>query len=155
MKIPDQGLWTADTEDVWLEMKGEEFSIRAIEPGWYGTMRRVRLNRDIYDDPMDRKERLEVMFTTIAVHEMDFTSLNYYLSHAEKSLFRCQRIVNLRTERGYRALTGLVYRALTDGEIIDKEYLPQDPTDPNLIMYMPFNTVENNEMKEQIGRAHV
>ena len=32
MKIPDQGLWTADTEDVWLEMKGEEFSIRAIEP---------------------------------------------------------------------------------------------------------------------------
>lgn len=110
MKIPDQGLWTADTEDVWLEMKGEEFSIRAIEPGWYGTMRRVRLNRDIYDDPMDRKERLEVMFTTIAVHEMDFTSLNYYLSHAEKSLFRCQRIANLRTERGYRALTGLVYR---------------------------------------------
>lgn len=99
MKIPDQGLWTADTEDVWLEMKGEEFSIRAIEPGWYGTMRRVRLNRDIYDDPMDRKERLEVMFTTIAVHEMDFTSLNYYLSHAEKSLFRCQRIANLRTER--------------------------------------------------------
>lgn len=60
MKIPDQGLWTADTEDVWLEMKGEEFSIRAIEPGWYGTMRRVRLNRDIYDDPMDRKERLEI-----------------------------------------------------------------------------------------------
>lgn len=92
MKIPDQGLWTADTEDVWHEMKGEEFSIRAIEPGWYGTIRRVRLDRDIYDDPMDRKERLEVMFTTIAVHEMDFTSLNYYLSHAEKSLFRCQRI---------------------------------------------------------------
>ena len=108
MKIPDQGLWTADTEDVWLEMRGEEFSIRAIEPGWYGTMRRVRLNRDIYDDPMDRKERLEVMFTTIAVHEMDFTSLNYYLSHAEKSL------------------TGLVYREVTDGIRREQTLMPEE-----------------------------
>ena len=104
----------------------KEFSIRAIEPGWYGTMRRVRLNRDIYDDPMDRKERLEVMFTTIAVHEMDFTSLNYYLSHAEKSLFRCQRIVNLRTERGYRALTGLVYREVTDGIRREQTLMPEE-----------------------------
>lgn len=126
MKIPDQGLWTADTEDVWHEMKGEEFSIRAIEPGWYGTIRRVRLDRDIYDDPMDRKERLEVMFTTIAVHEMDFTSLNYYLSHAEKSLFRCQRIANLRTERGYRALTGLVYREVTDGIRREQTLMPEE-----------------------------
>mgnify|MGYP001756137126 len=46
-------------------------------------------------------------------------------------------------------------RALTDGEIIDKEYLPQDPTDPNLIMYMPFNTVENNEMKELTGNWEI
>ena len=89
-------------------------------------MRRVRLNRDIYDDPMDRKERLEVMFTTIAVHEMDFTSLNYYLSHAEKSLFRCQRIANLRTERGYRALTGLVYREVTDGIPREQTLMPEE-----------------------------
>lgn len=46
-------------------------------------------------------------------------------------------------------------RALTDGEIIDKEYLPQDPTDPSLIMYMPFNTVENNGMEELTGNWEI
>ena len=46
-------------------------------------------------------------------------------------------------------------RALTEGEIIDKEYLPQDPTDPSLIMYMPFNTVENNEMRELTGNWEI
>uniref|UniRef100_UPI0025F33AA4 arylamine N-acetyltransferase family protein n=1 Tax=uncultured Eubacterium sp. TaxID=165185 RepID=UPI0025F33AA4 len=126
MEIPAQGLWRADPEDVWHEMKGEEFSIRAIEPGWYGTMRRVRLERDIYEDPFNRKERLEVMFTTIAVHEIDFTSLNYYLSHAAESLFHRQRIVNLRTERGYRALTGLVYREVADGIRREQTLIPEE-----------------------------
>ena len=42
-------------------------------------------------------------------------------------------------------------RALTEGEIVDKEYLPQDPADPSLIMYMPFTKVENNGMEELTG----
>ena len=42
-------------------------------------------------------------------------------------------------------------RALTEGEIIDKEYLPQDPTDPSLIMYMPFTKTEDGQMKELTG----
>lgn len=112
--------------DVWQQLRGEEFCIRAIEPGWYGTMRRVYLDKDIYDDPMDRKERLEVMFSTITVHEMDFISLNYYLSHAEQSLFLQHRKINLRTTHGYRALTDLMYREVTDGVREERELNPEE-----------------------------
>lgn len=42
-------------------------------------------------------------------------------------------------------------RALTEGEIVDKEYLPQDISDPDLIMYMPFTKVEGNGMEELTG----
>lgn len=46
-------------------------------------------------------------------------------------------------------------RALTVGELIDKEYLPQDPKDPDLLMYMPFTKSEDGQMKELTGNWEV
>lgn len=46
-------------------------------------------------------------------------------------------------------------KALTEGEIVDKEYLPQDPKDPDLIMYMPFTKEEGDEMKELTGNWEI
>ncbi len=46
-------------------------------------------------------------------------------------------------------------RALTEGEIIDKEYLPQDVSDPSLIMYAPFTKVADNGVEELTGNWEV
>ena len=129
MELPAGDGWVKDAPDIWRQMRGEEFCIRPIEPGWYGTMRRVQLDRDIYDDPFDRKERLEVMFCTAEVHEMDFISLNYYLSQSDDSMFRQRRVVNLRTAHGYRALTNYTYREVNDGIRQEKELTPEERPD--------------------------
>ena len=76
-----------------------------------------------------------------------FETSPIYFSDMKKC---CLFIGNTQYTNVYIREARMWNRALTDGEIIDKEYLPQDPTDPNLIMYMPFNTVENNEMKEEL-----
>lgn len=41
--------------------------------------------------------------------------------------------------------------ALTEGELIDKLYLPQDPQDPNLLMYLPFTKTEEKDPVELTG----
>ena len=43
MELPAGDGWVKDAPDIWRQMRGEEFCIRPIEPGWYGTMRRVQL----------------------------------------------------------------------------------------------------------------
>ena len=129
MELPVGDGWVKDAPDIWRKMRGEEFCIRPIEPGWYGTMRRVQLDRDIYNDPFDRKERLEVMFCMAEVHEMDFISLNYYLSQSDDSMFRQRRVVNLRTAHGYRALTNNTYREVSDGIRQEKELISEELLD--------------------------
>lgn len=128
MELPAGEGWRKDAPDVWKQMHGEEFCIRPIEPGWYGTVRRVKMDSDIYDDPFDRKERLEVMFCLAEVHEIDFTSMNYYLSQSDASMFRQRRVVNLRTTHGYRALTDNTYREVVDGNrqerVLTEEEIP-------------------------------
>lgn len=42
-------------------------------------------------------------------------------------------------------------KALTEGELIDKLYLPQDPQDPNLLMYMPFTKTDQKDPEELTG----
>ncbi len=108
-------------EGTWQEMKGEYFCVRKIERNWYGTIRKVDPDRDIYDDPMDRRERLEIMFCDAAVHEIDFVTLNHFLSQSERSKFRQGRIVNLRTPDGYRALTNRTYREVIRGSRTERE----------------------------------
>ena len=81
-----------------------------------------------------------------------FETSPIYFSDMKKC---CLFIGNTQYTNVYIREARMWNRALTDGEIIDKEYLPQDPTDPNLIMYMPFNTVENNEMKELTGNWEI
>lgn len=129
-----EGMESPDTEEVfdgcqegfWQEMKGEYFCVREIERNWYGTIRRVRLESDIYDDPMDRKERLEVMFCDAAAHEIDFRTLNHYLSQSDCSMFRQKRVINLRTPEGYRALTNQVYREVVHGERSERVLTPEE-----------------------------
>ncbi|MCD7982205.1 MAG: arylamine N-acetyltransferase [Clostridiales bacterium] len=108
-------------EGTWQEMRGEYFCVRRIERNWYGTIRRVNLSRDIYEDPMDRRERLEIMFCDAAAHEIDFVTLNHFLSQSDQSKFRRERIVNLRTPDGYRALTNRTYREVSRGRRTERE----------------------------------
>lgn len=108
-------------EGCWQEMQGEFFCVRTIERNWYGTIRRVNVNQDIYDDPMNRKERLEVMFCDAAAHEIDFVTPNYFLSRSDQSMFRQKRVVNLRTPDGYRALTNRTYREVIHGKRTERE----------------------------------
>ena len=63
------------------------------------------------------------------VHEMDFTSLHYYLSQSDDSMFRQRRVVNLRTAHGYRALTNHTYREVIDGIRQEKELTPEELLD--------------------------
>ena len=46
-------------------------------------------------------------------------------------------------------------KALTEGEIIDKMYLPQNAEDPELMMYMPFTKVEDGSLQELTGNWRV
>ena len=108
-------------EGTWQEMRGECFCVRKIERNWYGTIRRVDPGRDIYDDPMGRRERLEIMFCDAAAHEIDFVTLNHFLSQSDQSKFRRERIVNLRTPDGYRALTNRTYREVIRGCRTERE----------------------------------
>ncbi|MCD7921167.1 MAG: arylamine N-acetyltransferase [Clostridiales bacterium] len=108
-------------EGCWQEMRGEYFCVRTIERNWYGTIRKVNVSRDIYDDPMDRRERLEVMFCDAAAHEIDFAALNYFLSQSDQSMFRQKRVVNIRTPEGYRALTNRTYREVIHGRRTERE----------------------------------
>ncbi len=132
-------------EGTWQNMRGEFFCVRTIEQGWYGTIRRVKLSEDIYDDPMDRQERLEIMFCDAAVHEADFAALNYYLSRSDRSGFRHRRIVNIRTPKGYRALTNLTYREVILGmrseQILSAKEIPAILKEKFGIYLSPLETV--------------
>ncbi|MCD8110391.1 MAG: arylamine N-acetyltransferase [Clostridiales bacterium] len=108
-------------EGCWQEMRGEYFCVRTIERNWYGTIRKVNVSQDIYDDPMNRRERLEIMFCDAAVHEIDFIAPNYFLSRSDQSMFRQKRVVNIRTPEGYRALTDNTYREVIRGRREERE----------------------------------
>lgn len=108
-------------EDHWQLMHGEEFCTRTIEPGWYGTIRRLKPEHDIYDDWRHLRERLEIMFSMTPVHEVDYANLNFALSQSPDSMFRQRRVVNLRTKNGYRALTDEVYREVIDGKRTERK----------------------------------
>lgn len=64
-----------------------------------------------------------------------FDSAPIYFSKASNC---CLFIGNTKYSGVYIREARMWNRCLTLGEIIDKEYLPQDPNDPSLIMYMPF-----------------
>ena len=81
-----------------------------------------------------------------------FTTSPIYFSKQKK----CCLFIGNTTYRGvYIREARMWNRALTEGEIIDKEYLPQDPNDRELIMYMPFTKTEDGNMKELTGNWEI
>lgn len=46
-------------------------------------------------------------------------------------------------------------KALTEGELIDKLYLPQDPQDPNLLLYVPFTKTDQRNPEELTGNWNI
>lgn len=81
-----------------------------------------------------------------------FTTSPIYFSKQKK----CCLFIGNTTYRGvYIREARMWNRALTEGEIIDKEYLPQDPNDRELIMYMPFTKTEDGSMKELTGNWEI
>ena len=80
--------------------------------------------------------------------QKSFTASPIYFSKQKKC---CLFIGNTKYSGVYIREARMWNKALTEGEIIDKEYLPQDPTDPSLIMYMPFTKTEDGQMKELTG----
>ncbi|MCD7864919.1 MAG: arylamine N-acetyltransferase [Clostridiales bacterium] len=108
-------------ENCWQELRGEYFCIKSIERNWYGVFRRASVSQDIQDDPMNRRERLEWIFCDAAAHEIDFISVNYYLSQSDESKFRHTRMANIRTPEGYRALTNRTYREVIRGRRTERE----------------------------------
>ncbi|TYK33660.1 LamG-like jellyroll fold domain-containing protein [Bacteroides pyogenes] len=81
-----------------------------------------------------------------------FTTSPIYFSKQKKC---CLFIGNTTYDGVYIREARMWKRALTEGEIIDKEYLPQDPADPDLIMYMPFTKTEDGLMKELTGNWEI
>lgn len=64
----------------------------------------------------------------------------------------CLYIGNTQYSGVYLREARMWNRALTEGEIIDKEYLPLDPSaESGLIMYMPFTRVADDKMEELTG----
>ena len=68
-----------------------------------------------------------------------FDSAPIYFSDKSRC---CLFIGNTKYSGVYIREARMWNRCLTLGEIIDKEYLPQDPNDPSLIMYLPFTKPE-------------
>ena len=71
-----------------------------------------------------------------------------YLTPKTKS---CVYIGNSKFKDCYVREARMWKRALTEGEILDKLYLPQEVSDPDLMMYMPFTRVEGGGMEELTG----
>ena len=77
-----------------------------------------------------------------------FESAPVYFSKSSRC---CLFIGNTKYAGVYIREARMWNRALTLGEIVDKEYLPQDPNDPNLIMYMPFTKPTQEVTSNEYG----
>ena len=166
--------WTMQVSMLYLRMTSSNQTVMSISSGTGDFYTRINEERGIQikngrdgddtwtDKPLSRGKWLNISFvhkdaSSISVYvngelQKTFETSPIYFSNIKKC---CLYIGNTEYSGVYIREARMWNRALTEGEIIDKEYLPQDPTDPSLIMYMPFNTVENNEMKELTGNWEI
>lgn len=101
--MPPEALEVA--ENKWQEMKGYVYCTRTVEEGWYATVRKTKSGG----------EKMELLFSLLPVHEIDFVRISYALSHSADSKFCRMRVVNRRTSQGYCDLTDDVFTEEADG----------------------------------------
>lgn len=104
----------------WQELKGECFRVKPDVPGWYAIQRKSSEKNDIYATDHGEKVRTEVLFSDIICYETDFMFLNHYMSTHPEALHVQNRILNLRTPEGYRAILNDVYREVKNGRVITR-----------------------------------
>ena len=166
--------WTMQVSMLYPRMTNSNQTVMSIQSGTGDFYTRITNDKGIQikngrdgDDTWTNKPLSNGKWLNISLVHRNASSISVYVNGELQKTFEtspiffsdmkkcCLFIGNTQYTNVYIREARMWNRALTDGEIIDKEYLPQDPTDPNLIMYMPFNTVENNEMKELTGNWEI
>ena len=166
--------WTMQVSMLYPNMTNSNQTIMSIQSGTGDFYTRITNDKGIQikngrdgDDTWTNKPLANGKWLNISLVHRNASSISVYVNGELQKTFEtspiyfsdmnkcCLFIGNTQYTSVYIREARMWNRALTDGEIIDKEYLPQDPTDPSLIMYMPFNTVENNGMEELTGNWEI
>ena len=102
--------------DEWQTCKKESFRVMPSIKGWYEVHRKTRISQQL--GKLDAAQRIEILFSDVACFMTDFIFLNYYQSTNKDARFCSMRVVNIRTEDGYRTIVNDEYKEVSEDNVI-------------------------------------
>lgn len=99
----------------------EEYWPVEEEHGWWGLMRMRKGSQDDFDSQSGSGEQLELMFQISMADPLDFIPLNAHVSERPEAVFRLKFMANVRTDRGYKDISDMVFTIKEDGVVTRRE----------------------------------
>ena len=95
----------------------EEYWPVEAEHGWWALMRMKKGEQDDFDSQSESGEQMELMFELTMADPLDFLPLNAYVSERPEAVFRQKFMVNMRTDKGYKGISDMVFTVKEDGVV--------------------------------------